>query len=231
MTEHVVGEAIPEEIENDGFSTFVALLIAIASIAGAIIAWRASVASDGVGDSDLAGLRATINLTEARALTAVEIYHDYGKFGEFYYQRQLALAIETEAATEFDALSEEELNTLYAEVAESYDRATQAQQNFPNIYLNRDGTYALERQRGEMLADAARQRDLNPLPSFAEADALRQQTDRLLLTVAAIGLGIIFYTLTEILSQRVLRYLFVLLGSVLAIGGAVAAFLIETGRV
>ena len=50
-------------------STLVALLIAAVSVTGAVVTWRASVSADGAGDADVAGVRATINLTEgARAL-------------------------------------------------------------------------------------------------------------------------------------------------------------------
>lgn len=65
-------------VNNDErLQTIIAILIAIATVASAIVAWRASVADDGAGDADFAGHRATLNLEAARALSAVDAYENY----------------------------------------------------------------------------------------------------------------------------------------------------------
>src|SRR6185295_14877579 len=73
MAEEKQSEA-GQEKENNRLSTLVALLIAVVSVSGAVVTWRASVSADGAGDADVAGIRATINLTETNALAAVKGY-------------------------------------------------------------------------------------------------------------------------------------------------------------
>ncbi len=74
-----------EQVEerNNRLDTLVALLIALATVLGAVVAWRASVASDGAGDADFAGQRAMLNLEETRALSAVNAYESYNAFSAF----------------------------------------------------------------------------------------------------------------------------------------------------
>ena len=47
--------------------TVVAILIAVVTVIGAVVAWRSSVADDGAGDADFAGLRASVRSEETRA--------------------------------------------------------------------------------------------------------------------------------------------------------------------
>ena len=80
--------------EDNRLSTVVALLIAAVSVAGAVVTWRASVSADAAGDADVAGIRATINLTESNALAAVKGYSDYAAFTEYYKYRETGSEIE-----------------------------------------------------------------------------------------------------------------------------------------
>lgn len=197
-----------------------ALLIAFVSVAGAVVAWRASLASGSSSDADLAGLRASINLTETRAIGAVNAYSSYGTYVRYYQNRQLVSAIQSN-------FNEGEDDARL--IAESQDALVLAQSAFPNQYLNRDGTYNIQRQLGEALADAARKKDINPDPHYVEADVFRSQADKLLIALTALVISLVFYTLIEVVSDR-LRYVLVTAGSVLAIASLVGAFLIETGR-
>lgn len=215
--------------ENNRLSTLVALLIAVVSVVGAVVTWRASVAGDGAGDADVAGIRATINLTETNALAAVKGYSDYASFIDYYKYRETGLYLEAEIEELPEDTPEEETAALNKELADTYDLTTAASLAFPNDYLNRDGTYALARQTGEFVANAAREKDINPQPSFDEADAMRSHTDRLLIALSVLVIALVFYTLIEATDSKMLKYLLLLAGTVIFIAGTVGAYLVETG--
>lgn len=218
----------PIEHDNNRLSTVVALLIAAVSICGAVVTWRASVSADGAGDADVAGIRATINLTESNALAEVKGYSDYASFTDFYKYRQTSTLLENELAG-LTPDAEAEAAALSDQLADTYDLTTASGLAFPNEYLNRDGTYALDRQTGEYIANAARERDLNPQPSFEEADALRSHTDRLLIALSVLAVALVFYTLIETTDSRKVKYLLLAAGTVVFIAGAAGALLIEMG--
>lgn len=215
--------------ENNRLSTLVALLIAVVSVSGAVVTWRASVSADGAGDADVAGIRATINLTETNALAAVKGYSDYASFMDYYKYRQTGSQLEEEIAELPEDAPEEEAVALSNELADTYDLTTAASLAFPNEYLNRDGTYGLTRQTGEFVADASREKDVNPQPSFDEADALRSHTDRLLIALSVLVVALLFYTLIETTDSKRAKYLLLAAGTVVFLAGIVGTFLLETG--
>lgn len=216
--------------ENNRLSTLVALLIAVVSVSGAVVTWRASVAADGAGDADVAGIRATINLTETKALAAVKGYSDYASFIDYYKYRETTTQLEEEITALLAEATEEEATTLGKELADTHDLTTATGMAFPNEFLNRDGTYALTRQNGEFVATASRERDLNPQPSFDEADSLRSHTNRLLIALSVLVVALVFYTLIEATDSKKLKYLLLFGGTLIFLAGAIGAYLVEMGR-
>lgn len=209
--------------ESSPLETFTAILLALVTVIGAVVAWRASVAADGAGDADFAGLRAAVNAEETRALNAVNAYEHYGAFTA--YQRYNALGdLLAEAET---TASDDELDVLESQRADMHDLALANQSLFPNKFLNRDGTqYFLQRELGELWADAAKEKDLNPGPQFVEADQLREKSNRLLLAVTILGLSLVFFTLVEPASAR-LQYVMLGLGGLAALVGIAVAVFVE----
>lgn len=206
--------------------TIVAILIAMATVIGAIIAWRASVIADASGDADVAGLRASVNAEETRALNYVNAYEHYGSFTTYSRYNELGNLISSDLEKDTSNLSEEEVYLLDRQRAESYDLAKANQDLFPNRFLNRDGTYAVEREMGEMWADAAKEKDLNPDPQFADADKLRVRTNQMLTTLVLVALSLVFYTLVESFEGKA-KYVMVGLGSAFLIAGSIAAVIIQ----
>jgi hypothetical protein len=216
-----------DEKENR-LETVVAILIAVVTVIGAVVAWRASVAADGAGDADFAGLQATLNAEETRALNFVNAYEHYGAYVNYSRYLQLGNAVADDLSNGV-AQSEEEAFWLDRQRAESFDLANANQELFPNRFLSRDGGYGVQRELGEAWADATREKDLDPDPHYAEADKLRDKTNLLLSTLTLLGIGLVFFTLVEAAGER-LRYPLVGLGVLFSIGGTVAALVIEFTR-
>src|SRR6476620_9476893 len=76
-----LGEKMDSKAErSQRLETVVAILIAVVTVIGALVAWRSSVADDGAGDADFAGLRASVRAEETRALNSVDAYENYGAY-------------------------------------------------------------------------------------------------------------------------------------------------------
>jgi hypothetical protein len=208
------------EPKPDRWETLVAVLIAFVTVVGALVAWRASVAADSAGDADFGGLRAALNAEEARALNAVNAYEAYGAFTTYKRHDDLGNLLEEDLAQAADP------EALESELADTRDLALANQSLFPNKFLNRDGTYALQRQLGEMWADAKREKDVNPDPQFAEADRFRDKTNWMLVALTVLALALVFYTLVEAVGDR-LKPLMLGLGTLVAVAGSLAALWIE----
>lgn len=220
------GAVAVETDDSDRLNTIVAILIAVVTVIGALIAWRASVYDDGAGDADFAGLHAAANYQEAKALSRVNAYEHYGVFISYYRNRQVAEGLD-ELAEEAKGPQADELRQQAREAAELANASlTLLAENDAARYLNRNDTYALDREMGAMMAAAAKQKDLNYQVQFDEAEVLRNTTARLLGTIVILGISLVFFTLVETFEGGT-RYLMVAAGVVLALWGTVWWILIE----
>ena len=210
--------------EEDRLQVWIAVLIALATVIGGIIAWRASVADDAAGDADFAGLHASLNANETRALNYVNAYENYGAFITYWRNKTLGDLI----AQDEESLSPEEVEQLEPTRLDAHDLAIANQQLFSSKYLDRKGNYILDRQLGEMWADAAREKDLNPDPQFLEADKFRKKTNNLLLSLLILTIAPVFYALVESTGGK-MRVVCITLGTLFLAAGLVLAVLFETG--
>jgi hypothetical protein len=206
--------------------TLVAILIAVATVIGAVIAWRASVVADAAGDADFAGMKASLNAAETRALNFVNAYEHYGAYTTYSRYNELGNEIGTELQTS-QTLTEEQTWALQRQQSEAYDLAKANQTLFPNRFMNRDNTYSVTREMGEGWADASREKDLNPDPQYAEADVLRGKTNKILAALGVLSLSLVFFAMVESVGERI-QWLMVTLGVIFMLGGGILAFLIET---
>jgi hypothetical protein len=216
------------EGKESRMETVVAILIAVVTVIGAVVAWRASVAADGAGDADFAGLQASLNAEETQALNYVNAYEHYGAYVAYERNLKLGNAIANDLNTAPPA-NQDEAFWLDRQRAEAFDIAKANQDLFPNRFLNRDGTYSVQRELGEGWADAKKEKDLNPDPHYGEADGLRLKTNLLLATISILGVGLVFFTLVESVGDK-LRWPVLILAILCSVAGTIAALVVEFTR-
>ncbi len=213
-----------EQEKNDPLETLAAILIAIVVVIGALVAWRASVADDGAGDADYEGLRAATNVAATRSLNYVNAYESYGGYVNYWRNNRLAELIEDEMET----ASPEQLPVLTEQYQVAVDLADAGSYLVERRFLERDGSYNVQRQLGEMWADASREKDLEYTSKFDEADRGRGKTRRLLVAFMILSIAPIFYSLVESVSGNA-RYTLLGVGSLFMVVGALVALLVEMG--
>lgn len=195
---------------TDRFGIVNALLIALVTLIGAFVAWRASVASDNAGDAALAGLVATLNAQETEALNHTLLYEDYRAYTAYTRYNAVGDEIEADLAQVTD---ETEAEILDRQMREDWDAAESF--NFSREYLKRDGSYDTQRYLGEAMAEAARERDLNPTPHFTEADTMQAKSNSLIGVITLLAVSLLLFTIVESQDRPVMKY-------ALAAGGVLA---------
>ena len=98
----------------------------------------------------------------------------------------------------------------------------------PSRYLMPDDGYDLNRQLGEMWADAADEKDVDPAAHFEESDRLIARALFMLAAGAILSLGLVFYALVESLGivSRHARWLLIV-GTLLSAAGVILAILTQ----
>ena len=198
-----------------------ALLIALVTLIGAYVAWRASVAGDNAGDANLDGLLASRNYEETVALNHTQLYENYRAYTAYTRYNELGNQIEQDLA---DAPADE-VEALDRQMREAWDAGESFY--FPYEYLNRDGSYDTERELGEALAEEARQRDLNPQPHYEEADKMQAKSNWLIVIITVLALSLLCFSLVESLDRPALQYALMSLGVIIMLGSVAATIAVE----
>jgi hypothetical protein len=216
-----------EEEQTNKMETLVAVLIAVVVVVGAYISWRASVIDDSAGDADYGGLRAAIFAEKTRSLNYVNAYESFGNYVTYWRNRRTAELINED----MQKLPVEEQEVLSAEAKTYNDLADANSTMFEMRYLNRDGTYSVQRQMGEMWADAAKKREMDSTSQFSEADQLRQQTLKMLLALMILSVSPILFSLVESMPKQGLKNLMLGSGTLCALAGVAVAVLTALNRI
>jgi uncharacterized Tic20 family protein len=216
-----INESVVREAGSDHFQTINALLLAFVTLLGAFVAWRTALAADAAGDTALAGIIATINAEETRAINNITLYEHYRAYTG--YARYTLLG--NEIALDLTNAPDDEAEELDRQMRAAWNTAETFY--FPKRYLNRDGTYNVQRELGEAWADAARKKDLNPEPHFAQSLRMQQKTKWLVVLITVLAVSLLMHTLAEMLAGNRLKLMLMLAGVLLTAGGLVALFLIE----
>jgi hypothetical protein len=211
--------------KNEFLENLASVLIAIVVVIGAVVAWRASVIDDGAGDADYAGLRAAIYAQKTTSLNTVDAYEAAGNYVNYWRNSRLGEAI----GAELETAPEDQATVLEAQLKNANDLADANRGMFETRYLNRDGTYSVQRQMGEMWAAASRRTDMNYMAQFDEANRGRSRSLRMLLAVMVLSIAPIFYSLVESVADRA-KVLMIGFGSLFAVGGLVLAILVQLGK-
>ncbi len=200
------------EEKDSKINLYNGLLIALLTVIAAVVAWRGSVADDAAGDEDYAGLQATVNAEETRALNYVEAMEHFGAFLNFY--RNLVLS---------DRLGEEKGQ-------EAADAAAANLGQFPAKFMSRDGTYSVQRDLGSMWQDAAKIKDMDDAKHFEDSEVFRQKSLKLSLAVVVLTLSLVVLTLVEAFPEGAAQVACMVFGGLIGIAGTVWSVLLELGK-
>jgi len=206
-------------MKPEGFKTFTAIMIALVTIVSAVAAWRAAVASSAANTADFNGLAAAVNAEEAHVLNSISAYEHYRAFLAYTRYNELGykLADEIDAAADAAADGLQPLDQLKKD---SWGIAYGLQVLFfPSRYLLTDGSYDLQRELDELMADSERQKDIKPSLHFDLADAMRLKANLLVAVLILLGLALWMFTCAQII-ERSAKYGFAV-GGVLFLSAAV----------
>jgi len=211
-------------MKTENFKTFTAIMIALVTIASALVAWRAAVASGEASQADFSGLAAAINAEEEQVLNEIAVTEHYQAF--LIYTRYNELGNKLQEAIDA-AGSGEAVDPLQRLKSDSWGIAYGLQSVFfPSRYLRPDGSYDSQREMQEKIADSERKRDVKPELHFTRADRLRLKANLLVVTLVFLGVSLWLFTCAQII-QRGIKYGFALGGMFLLLASVLAMSLIE----
>ncbi len=189
------------------FQTLIAVLIAMVTVTGAIVAWRAATIGSEADDAEREGLLSTIVRERVDATNRTWLYNDLRTFALYTEYQALADRLAQDAQTYREAGDEDEADRLARE-AERYRLLSDNLRRFLfEGYITSEGTYDADAFLARRWAEAARKADLEPQDDLALADTLRLRAQRLVGGTIFLASALLLLTLAQI-SRSGLRYLF-----------------------
>ncbi len=196
------------ESPPDRFRSVVAVLIALVTLFGALLSWRVAIALGAAGGADTAGLLAAVAKEDVATFAAIAFTEHRAAYSSYIENDTLSNA--------YDALAQgNPTRTDLAHYSSVFHYAShQAQSAIPQAYINRAGSLDAERDIGEHVAEASRNKDVEPEAHYAQADAKRQKAMVQMGAIVALGLVLILLTLADAV-QHPVRYLLLVSGLLL----------------
>lgn len=206
--------------QADHLHTLIAILIALLAVVGAVVSWRVAMTSDQANRADGAGLRAMTDREDITLRAQIILVEHLTAYASYLKHDALADA--------YNALARANAGrtdlTDYASMFRS--AANQALDAIPQRYLDREQRLMRERHLGAHIAQEARNKDTEPQPHLARADAFRQKIRLLLVTIFALSFAAFLLTIADALHHS-LRYVFLLGGAAIFTLATLTALVIE----
>jgi len=214
------------------FKTAVAVMIAAATVAGALVAWRISVEGGKADSADAQGLAAALN--SANTAISVSTYLN-NNLGFFVSYRQHALAAELLEKEASSAASGARKESLRQDARRERSLAATARAYIDPDYLEVDPADGREYFNGNRFweaqwADARARKPVDEQPFFARADARRAGCRRLALAMIGLGAALFLFVAANASVRRRFRHLFAGLGMLLFLASGAFAVLVTLAR-
>jgi hypothetical protein len=214
---------------SNRFEAFLAICIAVATVAGAILAARAAVYNDAANDADQAGLSSAIDLALTQASVEAQRAQNLSAFLQFAQHRRLAELV-SKQMDQIDA-NNELWAQLDRESSAEWNKAINSRYFFSaDFYDKFSNTFDQQAFTDSQLAEAASLKDLNPDPEFSQADGKRATAARLIGLIAVLAVALLCFAVANILDNR-LRYILAGAGVLIIVGSIAVAVAIESGAV
>jgi hypothetical protein len=210
-------------MQNNGFKTLVATLIAIVTVLGATVACLATVASSGAADADFKGVSAAIKGQKEGVMNHILAYEHLRAYTSYLRYNEMGNLLYDEAVA-----SETENEELTHRRMEAWGIADSIKISFfPPRYVDvLTGQYDIQRELSELWVAATRSSDLDSSSHFAESDTLRSKS--LLLTANMIVFAVAFWflTLAQIIENRA-KYIMLAIGILVMLAGILGITYLE----
>ena len=214
---------------KDRLQYLIAILILIASIAGTLVAWRSTVASIQARSADSAGLRASLNAVDGQIVNTVYLYDHYRAYTTYRRNYDEALLLDAYLETTPSADDPTEITSLQGLRDQLKLSAESMRWYFPGQYLNGDGSYAIQREWGELFATTSSNRDTNASRHFEHSDHFWRKSWQLIGIFILQMMVLAFLTLANVMhpNRVVFRSTLIWIGAVCIVLSIVAGVIVE----
>jgi hypothetical protein len=200
-------------MENDRFKSTTAVLVAFVTVLGAIVACMATSAASNAANADFAGLNAAIRAQKDEIINEINAYEHYRAFTTYSRYLELGTLLYDPNADEKTAKANGVIQREVWGIASGIKSIF-----FEPRYVAADGTYDLQRELDEALAEDSQNEDLNPDPYFKASDQMHRRSSFLTAVMIVLAISFWFFQLAQV-TEKNIKYFWVVIGLLLGLAG------------
>jgi len=202
-------------MKNERFKSTMAVIVAFVTVLGAVVACMATAAASNAGDGDFSGLETAIRAQKAESINHIYAYQHYRAYTEYKryleYGNLLYDPNADEKTSNANGVIQREVWGIASGISSIF---------FEPRYISQDGTYDIQRELDEALAEDAQSADLNPTPYFDESDHQRKRSSSLTADMIVLAFSFWFLTLAQVTDKNI-KYIWAALGILLGTAGMI----------
>lgn len=205
--------------------TVVSLTIAILTLFSGLLGWQMGNISSLATEKYDQAQRAELNRQQTASTNKLNAYEDYRAFLAYknYFSQYKLVSLQLEHAKQGEALDEKEFAKLSTQHNELEALYLSSLKLFPNQFINRDGTYNIQEELGQLNATAARKLDTDPDKFQRRGELYDGQVESMQITLIILAMALFFFAIVSTVEtlNRATYFTFLILGYSMAIIGVV----------
>ncbi len=214
---------------SDHLNTVIAFTISILTLFSGLLGWHmGNISGDASGAYALAQ-RAELNAQKVISTNTMNAYENHRAFLEYknYFDQYKLVSSQLDQAKKADSIDQALVTELTSQRDELQLLYLASLKLFPNRFINRDGTYDLQGQIGQMIASDKRKFDMNPDPHMKEGRQFEAQARnmQIALIISAVSLFCFAIVSTVQNLKQPLMFTMIALGYITAVAGVTMGIL------
>jgi hypothetical protein len=206
-------------------NTVIAFTISFLTLFSGLLGWQmGNVSGNASGEYALAQ-RAELNAQKVISTNTLNAYENHRAFLEYknYFDQYKLVSIQLNKAQNVNPVDQALVTQLTSQRDKLQLLYLSSLKLFPNRFINRDGTYDLQEQIGQMIASDKRKFDIDPAPHMAKGASYENQVRRMQIALIILAVSLFCFAIVSTVNNLKRSFLFIIiaLGYLTAITGMV----------
>ena len=222
-----IGRFVKREVD---LKFVIAVMIGVVSVTGAFMTWRSSILGEKATDKDRQALAETVQVQQDDAANEVSVQDELVRFSQFAADQRNADLLEEQAGQTGDPDEARRLRDEAEELRREADLLAQVTTSPLGFldYTTTDETGSLtfdeEALRDDLTEGSARESQIDPDQTTADAVDLRNRSQRMVGFIISLVAAVVLLTFAQLIGERTIRLAFLGTASAVWIISTVLAF-------
>jgi hypothetical protein len=204
-------------------NTIISFTIAILTLFSGLLGWQmGNIAGEAESEYAMAQ-RAELNRQKISSMNSLKAYEDYRAFLVYrnYFEQYKLVSVQLDKARQADPIDDKLIAQLTTKKDELESLYLSSLKLFPNQFINRDGSYGIQEELGQLNATEGRKKDTNPDTFKSRGAIYDSQVGRMQIALITLAISLFFFAIVSTVDglNKFTLFGFILVGYIAAVSG------------